>query len=76
MTSKKQDEKDGVKRLTKAEQNEIRTREQLLKNKDIELRIVRNEYQAYIERLLKAKGLDAKKEYSIGVDGELVEVKK
>lgn len=60
-------------KLTKDEQTSVSLRQNLIKNKELELILLKREQAFFVKDLLKGKGLDNKKTYQIGDDGSLLE---
>lgn len=65
--------KDDKPRLTEIEKKELSIRKSLIDSKQLELRIMKNEQAVFTESLIRSKGLDPKKKFSIEADGVLVE---
>lgn len=60
--------------LTSKEKEQFLIRSNIVQNKTLELQMLQGEMQAFLNRLVKEKGLDETKTYRINENDEFVEV--
>ncbi len=65
---------DNIK-LTETEFAALKMRDELISIKDIELRLLKNERDSFLDSVFKKYNLDSKKSYNIHKDGTISEKK-
>lgn len=61
-------------KLNKKELQNISVRDSIIRQRRIELKMLETERELFVTDLLKNKGLDQSKKYSLSKDGKIIEV--